>query len=221
MIQEDLGRVARLIRMAAIAGTCVSLLGCSFRQAQPGSVPHEIERTWALVDESVATRVQALGSPVETGGKGLVARQCEEAAVLQAVREGVQAQRFGRTGKYSFGCQRVPHPCEAHTDIWSLNEQPQFSDALGTDYLFMLASGASGYLVRPGQRGLHVELTHNVNASVERIQRVQPGDGGELKESSLEFKGELIPGQALVAVGHVGKAAGIDFYVVVIWAAHN
>jgi hypothetical protein len=139
----------------------------------------------------------------------------------RAVREGVQAQRFGRTGKYSFSCQEAPHPVEAHTDIWMLNEQPQFSDALGKDYLFMLASGASAYLVRPGQRGLHVELTHNVNASVERIQRVQPGDGGELNGGRLEFKGELIPGQALVAVGHVGKAAGIDFYVVVIWAAHR
>lgn len=210
-----------MIRAAAIAGTCLSLLGCSFRQAQSGSVPYEIERTWALVDEPVATRVQALGSPVETGGKGLVARQCEKVEVLKAVREGVQAQRFGRTGKYSFICQRVPHPCEAHSDIWSLNEQPPFSDALGTDYLFMLASGASAYFVRPGQRGPHVELTPNVNASVERIQRVQPGDGGQLKEGRLEFKGELIPGQALVAVGRVGKAAGIDFYVVVIWAARR
>jgi hypothetical protein len=220
MIHEDLGRVAGLIRAAAIAGTCLSLLGCSFRQAQPGSAPYEIERTWALVDESAAARVQALGSPVEIGGKGLVARQCEEAAVLKAVREGVQAQQFGRTGRYSFICQEAPHPDEARGDIWMLDEQPQFSDALGTDYLFMRASGTSTYFVRPGQRGPHVELTHNVNASVERTQRVQPGDGGEL-EGRLEFKGELIPGQALVAVGRVGKAAGIDFYVVMIWAAHR
>ena len=208
--------LSRSLRFALIA-LSLPLVGCTQpRQAFPLTMaPYRLSRTWALVDGAAASRLQILGSLVEIKSKGFVAWQCDQAAITRILQECGKEQKFYRTETYAYAQAN----CSTQTAIWSLNEQPAFVEGTDHDYLQIGAFGGEFIRAFPGKVGLQVHIETHGRAKVNRTQREQAGDGGSLEDYTIVLDNEIVPGRALVAVGRVSRAAGIDFYLMSVWTA--
>lgn len=207
-------------RTIVIGALCLVPAACSTPMVAP-RVPVRVERTWAVIDDTTAMRIQQLGTPVEVRSKGLTAWQCDAGAMRDLLDHCEADHWFYRDGTRAIwfaGARLASHPVYVMTDVWTLNTQPKVATDTGHKHFLIACNGGGAVNARLDEGRFRFELDQFMSGHVGWVR----ADAAEIRLSGrFLFEGDIPQDQALVILGRVGRVDDeLDLYCTVIWTVH-